>query len=148
PDSETVARLRRTVGAETLIAAVVLAVTSLLVSAEPARSALARPYSTELVTDEVLVDITVDPAKAGPADLHFYTLDPRGATKDVEELGVTFRLEERDVGPLTVKVERVTGAHFAAYGFEFPLRGDWRIDAVVRLSEIDQVRASGTVPIR
>lgn len=38
-------------------------------------------------------------------------------------------------------------SHFAAYGFEFPLRGDWTIDVVARLSEIDQV-SSGTIPIR
>lgn len=147
-DSETVARLRRTVGAETLIAVVVVAVTALLVSAEPARSAVARPFSTELVTDQLLIDVTVDPAKAGPADLHFYTLDPAGAAKDVQELEVRLRLEERDVGPLDVPVEHVAPGHFAAYGFEFPLRGEWQIEAAAQLSEIDQVRAVATIPIR
>ncbi|HZI38230.1 MAG TPA: copper resistance protein CopC, partial [Acidimicrobiia bacterium] len=73
PDSEIVAGLRRTVGAETVIAIVVLAVTALLVNAQPARSALAQPFSTSMRSDLVLVDVTVDPAKAGPADFHLYT---------------------------------------------------------------------------
>jgi copper transport protein len=147
-DSDAVGHLRRTVGAETAIAAVVLAVTALLVSAEPARSALARPFSTELRTDQILVDLTVAPAKAGPADLHFYTLSPAGAVQDVAELDVSLRLPGKDVGPLMVPVQRAGPGHFSAYGFEIPLRGRWELDVVARLTEIDQVRATTTVPVR
>jgi copper transport protein len=148
PDSETVSQLRRTVGAETVVAAAVLAVTALLVSAEPARSALARPFSTELRTDQVLIDLTVDPAKAGPADLHFYTLSPAGAVQDVAELDVSLRLPDKGVGPLVVPVQRAGPGHFSAYGFELPLRGRWELEVVARLTEIDQVRATATVPVR
>ena len=69
-------QLRRAVGAETVIAVVVLAVTALLVNAQPARSALAQPFSAEMRSDLVWVNVTVDPAKAGPTDLHIYTLSP------------------------------------------------------------------------
>jgi copper transport protein len=148
PDADTVSHLRRTVGAETVIAAVILAVTALLVSAEPARSALARPFSTELRTDQVLIDLTVDPAKAGPADLHFYTLSPAGAVQDVAELDVSLRLPDKQVGPLVVPVQRAGPGHFSAYGFELPLRGRWELEVVARLTEIDQVRATSTVPVR
>jgi copper transport protein len=148
PDAGTVSQLRRTVGAETMVAAAVLAVTALLVSAEPARSALARPFSTELRTNQILVDLTVAPAKAGPADLHFYTLSPAGAVQDVAELDVSLRLPGKDVGPLVVPVQRAGPGHFSAYGFEIPLRGRWELDVVARLTEIDQVRATTTVPVR
>ncbi|MGH8990219.1 MAG: CopD family protein, partial [Acidimicrobiia bacterium] len=69
-DAETVAHLRRSVGAETVLAVVVLAVTALLVAAEPARSALSRPFSAEMTTDDLLVNVIVDPAKAGPTTFH------------------------------------------------------------------------------
>jgi copper transport protein len=147
-DTQTVSRFRRTVGAETLLAVAVLAVTSLLVSAEPARSALARPFSTELTTDEVLIDVTVDPAKAGPADFHFYTLTPEGAVQDVAEFTARLRLPEADVGPLPLKIEKMAPGHFAAYGSELPLRGRWELEVVARLTEIDQVRATTIIPVR
>jgi copper transport protein len=148
PGTGTVSQLRRTVGAEAVVAAAVLAVTALLVSAEPARSALARPFSTELRTAQILVDLTVAPAKAGPADLHFYTLSPAGAVQDVAELDVSLRLPDKQVGPLVVPVQRAGPGHFSAYGFEIPLRGRWELDVVARLTEIDQVRATATVPVR
>jgi copper transport protein len=147
-DSETVARLRRTVGAETVVAVVVLAVTSLLVAAEPARSALSRPYSTELVTDDLLIDVTVDPAKAGPSDFHFYTLTPEGAVADVAEFTARLRLPAADVGPLALKIDKVAPGHYSAYGSELPLRGSWELEVVARLTEIDQVRATTTIPVR
>lgn len=147
-DSETVARLRRTVGAETVVAVVVLAVTSLLVAAEPARSALSRPYSAELTTDDLLIDVTVDPAKAGPADFHFYTLTPEGAVADVAEFTASLRLRAADVGPLALKIDKVAPGHYSAYGSELPLRGSWELEVVARLTEIDQVRATTTIPVR
>jgi copper transport protein len=147
-ETEAVSRLRRAVGAETLLAVVVLAVTSLLVSAEPARSALSRPFSTELTTDDLLIDVTVDPAKAGPTDFHFYTLSPEGAVQDVAELTARLRLPEADVGPLPLKIEKVAPGHYSAYGSELPLRGRWELEVVARLTEIDQVRATTTIPVR
>ena len=147
-DSETVARLRRTVGAETVVAVVILAVTSLLVAAEPARSALSRPFSAELTTDDLLINVTVDPAKAGPADFHFYTLSPAGAQEDVEEFTAQLRLPEADVGPLPLKLEKMAPGHYAAYGSELPLRGSWELEVVARVTEIDQVRAKTTIPVR
>ncbi|MGH9034445.1 MAG: copper resistance CopC/CopD family protein [Acidimicrobiia bacterium] len=147
-DADTVARLRRTVTAETVVAVIVLAVTSLLVAAEPARSALSRPYSTELVTDELLIDVTVDPAKAGPTDFHFYTLTPEGAVADVAEFTASLRLRAADVGPLPLKIEKVAPGHYSAYGSTLPLRGSWELEVVARLTEIDQVRATTTIPVR
>ena len=147
-DAETVGLLRRTVAAETVVAVFVLVVTSLLVAAEPARSALSRPFSAELVTDELLIDVTVDPAKAGPTDFHFYTLTPAGAVADVEEFSASLRLRAADVGPLTLKIEKVAPGHYSAYGSELPLRGTWELEVVARVTEIDQVRATTTIPVR
>jgi copper transport protein len=147
-DTETVSRLRRTVTAESVLAVIVLAVTSLLVAAEPARSALSRPFSTELVTDDLLVDVTVDPAKAGPTDFHFYTLSPEGVQVDVAEFTASLRLPAADVGPLPLKIEKVAPGHYSAYGSSLPLRGRWELEVVARLTEIDQVRATTTIPVR
>jgi len=147
-DDETVARLRRTVGAESVIAVVVLAVTALLVNAQPARSALAQPFSTELRSDQVLVDVTVDPAKTGPSALHFYTLSPQGAVQEVQDLTASLTLPSRDVGPLAVPVQRAGPGHFTATGFNIPLSGKWTLEVKVLLSDIDEATVNGTVPVK
>jgi copper transport protein len=134
PDAETVAGLRRTVGAETLIAVAVLAVTSLLVNAQPARSALAQPFSVGMRNDLVLVDVTIDPAKTGPADFHFYTLSPTGGQQEVQEL--------------TATLQRAGPGHFSAYDFNIPLRGEWKLEVKTLLSEIDEATLSTTVPVK
>jgi copper transport protein len=147
-DEETVSRLRRTVGAEAVVAVVVLAVTALLVNAQPARSALAQPFSTEMRSDAVLVDVTVDPAKTGPSALHFYTLSPEGAVKEVQDLTASLTLPSHDVGPLTVPVQRAGPGHFVASGFDIPLSGKWTLEVKVLLSDIDEATVSGTVPVK
>jgi copper transport protein len=147
-DSEAVGRLRRTVGAETVIAVVVLAVTALLVNAQPARSALAKPFSAEMRSDMVLVDVTVDPAKTGPADFHLYTLSPQGGQQEVQELTATLTLPSQDVGPLALPVTRAGPGHFSAYNFTLPLKGDWKLEVKALLSDIDEATVSTTIPVK
>jgi copper transport protein len=141
-------RLRRSVAAETVLALAVLAVTSLLVNAVPARSALARPVTEELEAGKVVIDLTVDPAKRGPVAIHLYALSPTGQVQEVEDATVQLRLPSGGVGPLNVPMTRAGPGHFAAYGFEIPLPGTWRIDVSVRLSEFDVARAATSVRIR
>jgi len=149
PDPDTVGRLRRTVGAETVIAIAVLAVTALLVNAQPARSALAKPFSAEMRSDMVWVDVTVDPAKAGPAAIHLYTLSPQGGgQQEVQDLTATLTLPSQDVGPLSIPVQRAGPGHFSAYGFTIPLRGEWTLEVKALLSDIDEATVSTTVPVK
>jgi copper transport protein len=148
PDRATVAQLRRAVGAETVIAVVVLAVTALLVNAQPARSALAQPFSAEMRSELVWVNVTVDPAKAGPTDLHIYTLSPTGSQQEVQDLTARFTLPSNDVGPLTVPVQRAGPGHFSAYDFNLPLRGQWKLEIKALLSDIDEATLSTTIPVK
>lgn len=141
-------QLRRAVGGEALIAIVVLAVTALLVNTVPARSALAQPYTAELHTDQLLIDITIDPAKAGPVDIHTYTLTHTGAVTEVQELSVALSLPGRDIGPLDVRLQRAGPGHFAAYGFDIPIPGVWQLDVTALITDIRQETATTTVRIR
>ncbi|HVE46262.1 MAG TPA: copper resistance protein CopC [Acidimicrobiales bacterium] len=144
----TISRLRRSVLAEVAVAVTILAVTALLVNAVPANTALAKPLSVELVAKGLLVEVTVDPAKAGRLDLHLYTLTPAGAVRDVEDLTARLSLPAKDVGPITAPLRRAGPGHFAAYGFDVPIAGRWRLEVATRLTEVDVVRAAATVPIR
>ncbi|MGH9139288.1 MAG: copper resistance protein CopC, partial [Acidimicrobiales bacterium] len=131
-----------------LIAIGVLALTALLVNTVPARSALAQPFTAELHTGDVLIDVTVDPAQAGPVDIHTYTLTHAGAVTDVEELTIALTLPGRDIGPLDVPLQRAGPGHFAAYDFDVPIPGVWQLDVTARTSDIHQDTATTTVRIR
>ena len=148
PGSPPLSALRRTVAVELALAVAVLAVTALLVNAPPARSALARPASIDLTAGDVLVTVTVDPAKAGTTDIHAYTLTPEGAVRDVEEISIALRLPREGIGSLDVPLRRAGPGHFAAYGFDLPIPGTWELETTVRLTDVDQERATATVVIR
>jgi copper transport protein len=142
------ASFARTIGIETTVAVAVVIVTALLVNAQPGRTALAQPFSTTLEAGPLLVDLTVDPAKAGPADVHLYTLDEQGQVADVDDVTVALRLAARDVGPLAVPMQRAGPGHFAAYGIDLPFPGTWELDVAVRTSDVDEHRATTRVRIR
>ena len=70
--------LRWSVGGELVFGIAMLVITAMLVNSQPARSALSLPYSKEFREPTMLVDLIVSPAKAGPVDIHVYTLTPAG----------------------------------------------------------------------
>jgi copper transport protein len=140
--------LRRSVAAEAAAAVGIVALTALLVNVVPGRSALAQPFSTTIEAGDLFVDVTVDPAKAGPVEMHVYVLAANGAVTDVVELTARLSLPAESIGPLRVPLERAAPGHYAAYRFDVPLAGRWRLDVVARTGDIDQVRGTTTVRIR
>jgi copper transport protein len=146
--SHDVSRLRRSVGAEVAVAVAILAVTSVLVNVTPARDAFARPFSTELVTPKLLIDVTVDPAKAGPVAVHVYTLTPEGEQVPVEELTATMTPGDGNIGPIDVPLVPAGPGHYSAYGFDLPLPGTWKLAVTARLTDIDEVTATTPVLVR
>jgi copper transport protein len=142
------APLRLRVAGEAVLGAAVLAVTALLVNAQPARSALALPYSSELRAEHVLVDVVVDPAKAGPTAVHLYTLTPEGAVEGVQQVTATFDLPAKDIAPIPVPLTQAGPGHFLTTGFDLPLPGRWRLTVKVLVDEFTQDQVVATVSIR
>ena len=143
-----IAGYRRSIRVETVIGVVILAVTALLVNAQPARSALAQPYSAELVADDLLIDLTIDPAKAGATEIHVYTLTPTGAVADVEGLTLDLTLPSEDIGPVEVPLERAGPGHFSAYDFDLPIAGDWQLEVNALVDDFTEVTVEDTVTVR
>ena len=82
-------RLRTAVAAEIVVLLVVLALTAVLVNARPAKQAYAAPFSTEVKAGPTLVNLVVDPAKAGPLTVHLYILTSAGLIDNVPEVDAT-----------------------------------------------------------
>ncbi|RCH66503.1 hypothetical protein DT019_22730 [Streptomyces sp. SDr-06] len=157
--------LRRTVLAEAGVAVVLLAVTTVLTSTEPARTQEAvdrakagtqvavadRPVDIRLPFDtggpngKGTVKLTLDPGRTGSNDLQVALEDPDGKPKDAPEVKVAFTLAAKSVGPLPVVPDRVAAGQWKASGVQIPMAGDWQIAVTVRTSEIDETTVDKNV---
>ncbi|MFJ3909887.1 copper resistance CopC/CopD family protein [Streptomyces vinaceus] len=160
------AGLRRSVLAEAGIAIALLAVTTVLTSTEPGRTAerasvrdsaatavpnraikITLPFDTGGQNGKGSVRVEVDPGRVGANSLHVWIDDPQGQPLDVPEIKVSFTLPAKDIGPLPLLPERAAPGHWSASGVQLPLAGEWRIDVTVRTSDIDQTTVQKNVKI-
>jgi copper transport protein len=137
-------RLRKLLAAETALAVLVVAVTAGLVNQAPSRVDATEPFGAQLNGSNALVSLTIDPVQQGPVVIHVYTQSPAGAVMDVEEITASLSLPSKNLGPLPVDLQRVSGWHYSAQGFQLPLSGTWRMDIRIRTSDVDQETLSTT----
>ncbi len=141
--------LRQFVRDELAFGVGILAVTAVLTGTAPAQATTAQPFSTTVVENSVIADITIDPAQAqAPNLLHLLLTPPGGSLQRIADVEVRFTLPARDFGPLPVPVEPAGPNHWVASGVVLPYAGDWRMEIVAQVSQFDQVRLAATVPIR
>lgn len=145
-------RLRRAVGLEVLAAVAILAVTSLLVNAAPAKTAFGGNANTgaigvTLPAKKVWVDITLTPGKKGTNDVHVSTIAPNGAPKVVQDLTITFALPDRKIASIKVPLRNLGTGHYLSPGFEIPIAGTWSITAKPLLSEFNLVTITGELEV-
>ncbi|MEV5509111.1 copper resistance CopC/CopD family protein [Streptomyces orinoci] len=156
--------LRRSVLAETAVAVVLLAVTTVLTGTQPGRAeteqrqaaaaqAPAGParlrigYDTGGTNGKGTAYITMDPARPGGNTLDVRLTDPAGRPMDVAELGLSFTQQTKNIGPLRAPLAHQAAGHWRATGFQLPMGGQWQLTLTVRTSEIDQVTETGNVKI-
>ncbi|MER5930265.1 copper resistance protein CopC [Streptomyces sp. NPDC002054] len=161
------AGLRRSVLTEAAVAAVLLAVTTLLTSTEPGRAAelevgrntatdtavpnrpikISLPFDTGGQNGKGTARLELDPGRTGANTLHLWVDGADGQPLDAPEVKVSFTLPAQDIGPLPLVPDRAAAGHWSANGVQLPLAGEWRIDVTVRTSDIDQVTVNKNVKI-
>lgn len=125
-ESRELQRLRWTVTIEILLAVAVLAVTAALVNTPPARGSIDGPFAdTIVVTDDLRWQFVVDPAAAGPNDIHITATTPGGGPADPLEVTVTARYPAEDIGPLEIPLRQSGPGHYIVQGFDLPIAGEW-----------------------
>ncbi len=104
-------RLRRAVIIEALLAVAILAVTSLLMAANPTRTDGPNPFSATLVSNDYLASVVVSPGRVGSNVLHIYISSP-GSSLDVSD-SVAVRISDpsRAVDPINIAVARAGAGH-------------------------------------
>ncbi|MEU0084797.1 copper resistance protein CopC [Streptomyces sp. NPDC006274] len=159
--------LRRSVLAETAVAVVLLAVTTVLTSTEPGRTEeqaakagdsrpaaqqagpveLEMPFDTGGENGKGTVRLSLDPALSGGNDMHLWALSPDGKPLDAPEVKVSFTLKAKQIGPLPITPDRVSAGHWSASAVQIPMPGDWQVKVTVRTSDIDQTTIDENIKI-
>jgi copper transport protein len=154
PDVAAVARLRRSIGAEVAIAALVLALTSVLVNTDPAASAsaagspaaLAGPFSTSLATTTGTVSVEVAPARVGVDQVELATLDQRGRPAAVDRLEAKLRDPTKGGAQLTVTLAK-TGQGRYGGTVRIPSPGWWQLALTISRGDLEETQVT-TLSIR
>ena len=140
-------RLLRTAGFEVIVLVVVLVATALLVDARPAYETSTGPVNVTMKASKIWFNVTIDPAKVGPNEVHLYALTPTGSTADPLDISMELTNKDHDVGPLKVPLIRAGPGHELTRGFQIPFAGNWQITVNALVTNVDEATATQTVTI-
>ncbi len=141
--------LRRTLRAELLLGLVALGATGALSTYAPSIAVSSGPYATSAIVGPARLEVTVDPAKVGPNQLHLYLFDRRtGAPFEAtKELRVTAALPAKGIAPIAMSAHVAGPGHFVVDGATLGVKGKWTITVVDRVSDFDEYQTHFTAPI-
>jgi copper transport protein len=142
-------QLRRTMQVEALLVVVVLLVTGTLVSQRPAvvEAGLAGSLQTGApITDELTVDLVIDPNRAGMNTLHLYVVEATGRPTDtVEDLRIELTYLPEGIGPIELELFPVGPGHWTGTVDAFAFPGPWEVRVVAAVGRFED--ASVTLPV-
>ena len=145
--------LRRLVGVELAITAVVLGVTAALVQIAPPRTAQAADTTdtsstvTQTLTSSTMaMQVDIFPAKVGNNSIHLYAYTPDNKPLTVVEWTGTAELESKGIEPIPIPLLRITDFH-AVGDIALPSAGQWTFKFTARTSDIDQQTLTMTANI-
>lgn len=151
PAPPVLGRLRQSVAAELVIAAVVLVFSALLVVSDPhvesssagmsgmpgmSMAAGSVSGSVTLPTGPVAT-ISISPAMAGSPTINIVTASAGGGSLDPVEVDATAALPARGIEPIPLTLTRTSAGHYVVNGAPLGFPGTWTITVTVRTSDID-----------
>lgn len=159
--------LRRSVIAETVVAAVLLAVTTVLSGTQPGRAETGKPAAEAVDPGGLNVDpvsvlipyntgpksgrgkaiVMLDPALPGDNALNVFISDFADRPIDVPEVKVSLTLKQKGLGPLSIPLKHRSTGHWNAQSVQLPMAGKWLLSLTVRTSDIDQVTETRNVKV-
>ncbi len=139
--------VRKGVAVEAVAAIAVLALTAVISTTVPARTAVAKPVTVTVTGVSTRVDITVDPGRSGINEIHLYVFGRSGVPVKVADVqatlthpatGVTMELRLRNAGP----------GHKQALGTRLPFSGTWQIQTRVYVTDFDVEEGTASFTLR
>jgi copper transport protein len=148
--AESGAALRRTLRVELALGLAAIAATGALAGYPPSIAESSGPYATNADIGPARLEMTVDPARVGPNEIHVYLFDrASGRQYDAtKELTVTAELPEKRIAPIELAPTKAGPGHYVIAGAALGVKGDWTVEIAARVSDFDEHRAEVEVPIR
>jgi copper transport protein len=143
--------VRRSLRAEVALLAVVIGVTSMLVSYAPANATSGSgPFSATKTLGPLELQMTVDPARTGSNVMHFYLINAKDGSQfnGSKDFQVLMSLPAKSIGPLKADPRKAGPGHYVALGASFIPGGKWKVQVIDRVSEFDEYSTTVDVPIR
>ena len=142
--------LRRTLRAELALGAAALAVTGALAGYAPSVAEGTGPFSGTADIGPARLEMTVDPARVGPNEMHVYLFDRADGRQfdETKELTVTAELPEKGIEPIEFEATRAGPGHYLVSGAAFGVMGEWTVEIASRVSDFDEFRTKLNVPVR
>jgi len=145
--------LRRLVGVELAITAVVLGVTAALVQIAPPRTAEAADtgsttstVSQTLTSSTMAMQVDIFPATVGNNSIHLYAYTPDNKPLTVVEWSGTAALPAKGIEPIEIPLLRITDFH-AVGDIALPQAGQWTFKFTARTSDVDEQTVTMTANI-
>jgi copper transport protein len=144
-------RLTRAVLGELVFAAVVLALTSILVNtAPPVSSQGPQPVNDVTIgTGATRFETFFGPAKVGlPNQMHVTAVGSNGLPRPVVDMQATLENPGKDVPPISIPLKKFPNAtgHYIASGIRVP-PGVWKLTVTAFVTDVDSVTATTTIRV-
>ncbi len=142
--------LRRALRAEVALGVAALAATGALAGYSPSDVQATGPFSDSADIGPARAELTVEPALAGPNEIHVYFFDRADGDQwdATKELTVAASLPEREIAPIELEPRKAGPGHFVIGAAPLAPAGDWTLEFAARVSEFDEFRTSFDVPIK
>ncbi len=148
-DGDRAPRLRRTVAMEAVGLVVVLVATAGLVSSPPPVEAGTPALATaDIVEDNRIAQVTLDPAVSGGTTMHVYISSASGSLEQPTEIKVTATLPAQQIGPIDLPLSVAGPGHLTGNGIDFPFPGLWRITVIARYGDFDATTFSTDMEVK
>jgi copper transport protein len=141
--------LRRTLKTELALGLVALGATGALSGYAPSIAVSSGPYSAVAYVGPARMEVTVDPAKVGPNELHMYLFDRKSGAPfaKTKELTVTASLPSKGIAPISLSSHVAGPGHYVIDGATLGLKGKWTFTVTDRVSDFDEYQTNFTAPI-
>ncbi len=140
-------RFLRAAGAELAIMAVIVGVTSVLVTEPPAKASIKPPklFATTAPIGNLEVNMVVEPARTGPNVIHLYFFTQAGVPANTAETKLSATLPSENLGPLRFQLQRLVPSHYTISAATVPIPGDWQFRIEIRRGEFES--STQTIPV-
>ncbi|ADD45412.1 copper resistance CopC/CopD family protein [Stackebrandtia nassauensis] len=154
-DKPAVPLVRRLILTELLIGALVLGLSSVLVQAVPAQSAVGggaeqgpRTFSKTFKTDLYTLQFELEPVAVGKNEAHLYLFEPDGVTElEATEWEASFGRPKDGIELVPFDLALLSPNHTNG-DVDIPQKGKWTFEFTIRISKLDRETVSTVVSVK